>query len=48
VRRMVSSVGSEGSCGCDRALENAIITSRDLIPPATRKRLGLLVDKYLD
>ena len=36
------------SCGCGRALENAIITSRDLIPPATRKRLGLLVDKYLN
>ena len=48
VRRMASSVGSADPCGCDRALENAIITSRDLIPPATRKRLGLLVDKYLD
>ena len=48
VRRMASSVHAARSCGCDRALENAIITSRDLIPPATRKRLGLLVDKYLD
>ena len=36
------------SCGCGSALENAIITSRDLIPPATRERLGLLVDKYLN
>ena len=48
VRRMASYAGSTRECGCDRALENAIITSRDLIPPATRKRLGLLVDKYLD
>ena len=48
VRRMASSVNHPVSCGCGRALENAIITSRDLIPPATRKRLGLLVDKYLD
>ena len=48
VRRMTSATGSTVTCGCDRALENAIITSRDLIPPATRKRLGLLVDKYLD
>ena len=48
VRRMASPVPGARSCGCDRALENAIITSRDLIPPATRKRLGPLVDKYLE
>ena len=48
VRRMASAADGPAACGCDRALENAIITSRDLIPPATRKRLGLLVDKYLD
>ncbi len=48
VRRMSSSAHGARSCGCDRALENAIITSQELIPPATRKRLGLLVDKYLD
>ncbi len=48
VRRMASMSSDPASCGCDRALETAIITSRDLIPPATRKRLGLLVDKYLD
>ena len=48
VRRMASSGSTATSCGCDRALENAIITSRDLIPPETRKRLSLLVDKYLD
>ena len=52
IRRMASSVPIDASrarsCGCGRALENAIITSRDLIPPATRKRLGLLVDKYLN
>ncbi|MCE2456689.1 MAG: S-methyl-5'-thioadenosine phosphorylase [Dehalococcoidia bacterium] len=48
VRRMASTVSETTSCGCDRALENAIITSRDLIPPTTRMKLGLLVDKYLD
>ena len=48
VKRMASSASGATACGCDRALENAIITSRDLIPPETRKRLGLLVDKYLD
>lgn len=48
VRRMATTAIDSSLCGCDKALENAIITSRDLIPPATRKRLGLLVDKYLD
>ena len=36
------------SCGCGRALEAAIITDRRRIPAETRRRLGLLVDKYLD
>ena len=35
------------SCGCGRALEAAIITGRRRIPAETRRRLGLLVDKYL-
>ena len=38
---------SSGDCGCGGALENAIITSRDAIPAATRERLAPLVDKYL-
>ena len=48
VKRMASSTSGASACGCGSALETAIITSRDLIPPETRKRLGLLVDKYLD
>ena len=49
IRRMArAAVTPSGSCGCGSALENAIITSRDSIPSATRNRLGLLVDKYLD
>ena len=36
------------SCGCGSALEAAIITDRRRIPAETRRRLGLLVDKYLD
>ena len=48
VKRMASSANGATACGCGSALETAIITSRDLIPPETRKRLGLLVDKYLD
>jgi 5'-methylthioadenosine phosphorylase len=36
------------ACGCGSSLENAIMTDPSAIPAATRKRLGLLVDKYLD
>jgi len=34
-------------CRCGSALEHAIITARDQIPPEARRRLGLLIDKYL-
>lgn len=40
--------GEERSCGCLSALEGAIITSPELIPPETRKKLDLLVSKYLE
>ena len=35
------------TCGCDSALESAIITRPDVIPPATREKLDLLLAKYL-
>jgi 5'-methylthioadenosine phosphorylase len=35
------------ACGCGSSLENTIMTNPAAIPPATRKKLGLLVDKYL-
>jgi 5'-methylthioadenosine phosphorylase len=34
-------------CACGNALEGAIITNPDAIPPETRQRLDLLVSKYL-
>ena len=48
IRNVTSRVSPGRKCGCDTALETAIITSRDLIPPQSRERLALLVDKYLD
>ena len=48
IRNVAARVSAGRECGCGRALETAIITSRDLIPPETRERLGLLIDKYLD
>lgn len=35
------------SCDCCRAMENAIITYRDRIPAETRRKLDLLIGKYL-
>jgi 5'-methylthioadenosine phosphorylase len=34
-------------CECAHALETALMTRADVIPPATRERLDLLVGKYL-
>ena len=48
IRNVTARVSPERECGCGAALETAIITGRDLIPPETRERLGLLVDKYID
>jgi 5'-methylthioadenosine phosphorylase len=37
----------ERECTCGQALADAMITARERIPPATRRKLSLLVDKYL-
>jgi len=39
---------AERHCSCGSALSSALITDRAAIPEATRRKLGLLVDKYLD
>lgn len=36
------------TCECGQALANALTTSPEAIDPTARKRLALLVDKYLD
>lgn len=47
VRLAVRALPRERTCKCGSALAHAIITDRKKIPPATRKRLALLVGKYL-
>ncbi len=47
VREAVRRMPRERGCRCGSALENAIITDRSRIPAATRRKLGLLVGKYL-
>ena len=36
------------TCECGHALEGAIVTRPERIPPETRRRLALLVDRHLD
>ena len=36
------------TCGCQSALESALITDPVVIPKSTRKKLDLLVAKYLE
>jgi 5'-methylthioadenosine phosphorylase len=45
--RLAEQAGEQRSCACGRALSDALITRPDVIPPETRQRLSLLVDKYL-
>lgn len=47
IRTVVSRIPEVRECECARALTNAIITQKDLIPEAKKKDLGLLIDKYL-
>ncbi|MGE5647861.1 MAG: S-methyl-5'-thioadenosine phosphorylase [Acidobacteriota bacterium] len=47
VEKAVAAMPAERTCQCGRALEHAIITDRKQVPEATRKKLELLVGKYL-
>ena len=43
----VPRVPAQRACKCGSALAHSIITEPKMIPPAARKRLGLLINKYL-
>jgi 5'-methylthioadenosine phosphorylase len=47
IRRLLKNLKPERSCDCNRALAGALITNPKKIPAATRKKLDLLVGKYL-
>jgi 5'-methylthioadenosine phosphorylase len=47
VRNLARDLKDEGDCDCGQALSTSLITNPKVIPPATRQRLGLLIDKYL-
>jgi 5'-methylthioadenosine phosphorylase len=48
VRESVATMPKKQSCKCSSALAHAIITERDKIPAATRQKLSLILDKYLE
>jgi 5'-methylthioadenosine phosphorylase len=47
VRETVAAMPKERSCKCGAALAHAILTERDKIPGATRRKLSLILEKYL-
>jgi 5'-methylthioadenosine phosphorylase len=47
ISRLVKTLPEKRECSCGSALASAIITNSSVIPNATRKKLDLLVNKYL-
>jgi 5'-methylthioadenosine phosphorylase len=47
VRLAVQRLDPAADCGCRHALANAIMTAPAVMPLTTRKKLALLIDKYL-
>jgi 5'-methylthioadenosine phosphorylase len=44
---LVENLPEQDTCTCHHALENSFITNRNAIAPEAKKRLSLLVDKYI-
>ena len=47
LREAVRSMPSERTCKCGAALRHALVTDPKLVPAATKKRLSIIVGKYL-
>lgn len=47
VRVLARNLKHERHCDCGHALASALITHKDVIPPETRQKLDLLINKYL-
>ncbi len=43
----IPNLPKERRCGCQHALKDAIITSRDSISPETKRRLDIIIGKYV-
>ncbi|MFC1950074.1 S-methyl-5'-thioadenosine phosphorylase [Chloroflexota bacterium] len=47
IRLVVSRISEQRNCECATALQTAIVTSPEQIPPEQKKKLNLLIGKYL-
>lgn len=47
LREAILNVPAEQKCACSHALRNAIMTSHDVIPEGVKKRLNLIIGKYV-
>ena len=47
LRRLIPQIPLERTCACASALQDAIITSRDRIPPEEKEKLFPILGKYL-
>jgi 5'-methylthioadenosine phosphorylase len=47
LRRVIPMVAASRACPCPSLLRDAIITNPNAFPPAARRRLGLLIAKYV-
>ena len=47
LRKLIETLPTKDDCACRHSLEKAIITDPEKISPETRKKLNLLVNKYL-
>ena len=47
VRVLARNLKKERQCECGHALASALITRKEVVPPQTRQKLDLLVNKYL-
>jgi 5'-methylthioadenosine phosphorylase len=46
IRNLARELTERRTCDCDQALASALITRKDIIPPATREKVELLIKKY--
>jgi 5'-methylthioadenosine phosphorylase len=47
LRRLIPRLHIPRACVCESALATALVTPRDLVPPATLERLGPIVSRYM-
>lgn len=47
IRNLARELNTTRSCDCEHALSSALITREEIVPPATRQKVDLLIKKYL-